>query len=116
MLERRTKLKLQDKDVYINIVGGLKVSDPAADLAIVMAVASAAKGMQLKEDAAVFGELGLSGEIRRVSWQEKRLKEIEKLGFKSAIGPRMPKGVKKPAWYKEVSNIRDALNHFLTKG
>lgn len=116
MLERRTKLKLQDKDVYINIVGGLKISDPAADLAIVMAVASAAKGMQLKEDAAVFGELGLSGEIRRVSWQEKRLKEIEKLGFKSAIGPKLQKGMKKPSWYKEATNIRDALNHFLTKG
>ncbi len=116
MLERRTKLKLQDKDVFVNIVGGLKISDTAADLAIVMAVASAAKGMQLKEDAAVFGELGLSGEVRRVPWQDKRLKEIEKLGFRSAIGPKLQKGTKKPGWYNEVTNIRDALNHFLTKG
>ncbi len=56
MLERRTKLQLADKDVYINIVGGIKVTEPAADLAICLAIGSADKGMQLKDDAVVFGE------------------------------------------------------------
>jgi DNA repair protein RadA/Sms len=75
MLERRTKLKLADKDIYINIVGGMSVSEPAADLAITMAIASASKGMQLKKNAVVFGELGLSGEVRRVTQIEKRIAE-----------------------------------------
>lgn len=66
MLERRTKLKLTDKDIYVNIVGGIRLTEPAADLAVCMAIASAAKGMQLKKNAVVFGEVGLSGEVRHV--------------------------------------------------
>ena len=114
MLERRTKLKLADKDIYINIVGGIKITEPAADLAVIMAIASAAKGMELKSDAVVFGEVGLSGEIRHVTWAEKRLNEIEKLGFKAAIGPKMKQNQKMPRWYYEASDIRSALNSFLT--
>jgi DNA repair protein RadA/Sms len=115
MLERRTKLKLADKDIYINIVGGMKITEPAADLAICMAIASAAKGMQLKEDAVVFGEVGLSGEVRHVPWLEKRLAEAEKMGFKTAIGPR-PTGTKKTySGLKAVPDIRTALNSFLEK-
>ena len=67
MLEKRTKLTLADKDIYINVVGGINVNEPAADLAICMAIASASKGMQLKKNAAVFGEVGLSGEVRHVT-------------------------------------------------
>ena len=63
MLERRTKLKLADRDIYVNIVGGIRLTEPAADLAVCMAIASAAKGLQLKKNAVVFGELGLSGEV-----------------------------------------------------
>ncbi|MBI3494765.1 DNA repair protein RadA, partial [Candidatus Saccharibacteria bacterium] len=66
MLERRTKLNLADQDIYINIVGGIRLTEPAADLAVVMAIASAAKGLQLSKNVVVFGELGLSGEIRHV--------------------------------------------------
>ena len=73
VLERRTKLQLSDKDIYINIVGGIRLNDPAADLAICMAIGSAAKGMKLKTDAVVFGEVGLSGEVRHVSAIDKRL-------------------------------------------
>lgn len=114
MLERRTKLSLNDKDIYINIVGGMKISEPAADLAVCMAIASAAKGMQLKKDAVVFGEVGLSGEIRHVPWIEKRLTEAKKLGFKAAIGPKMRIG-KKPVGLYEATHIRSALNEFLSK-
>ena len=65
VLSTRTKLNLADKDIYVNIVGGLKLSDPGADLAVCMAIASAAKGRSLKEDAAVFGELGLAEKFEK---------------------------------------------------
>jgi len=111
MLERRTKLQLADKDIYINIVGGLKITEPAADLAVCMAIASAAKGMQLKKDAVVFGEVGLSGEVRRVPFIEKRIAETKKMGFKIAIGPRYE--ASKSNSYSAVADVRSALNQFL---
>ncbi len=115
MLERRTKLKLSDKDIYINIVGGLRLSDPAADLAVCMAVASAAKGMQLKDDAVVFGEVGLSGEVRRVPFADKRVAEAAKLGFSGAIVPAKSADKKHAAFVHEVRTVREALNSFLSK-
>ncbi len=114
MLEKRTKLNLADQDIYINIVGGIKLTEPAADLAVVMAIASAAKGLQLKANAVVFGELGLSGEIRHVPFVEKRLSEAKKLGFDAAIGPVIKTG-KKPPGYTGVRDVRTALNTFLEK-
>ena len=79
MLERRTKLNLSEYDIYINVVGGIRLNEPAADLAVALAIASATKGMQLKRNAVVFGELGLSGEVRHVPFVELRLKEALKL-------------------------------------
>jgi DNA repair protein RadA/Sms len=114
MLERRTKLKLADRDIYVNIVGGIRLSEPAADLAVCMAIASAAKAMQLKRHAVVFGEVGLSGEVRHVPFMEKRLAEAKKLGFEAAIGPVVRSG-KKPALLNEVKDVRSALNNFLEK-
>ena len=114
MLERRTKLNLGDKDIYINIVGGLRLTEPAADLAICMAIASADSGRQLKSNAAVFGEVGLSGEVRHVPQAEKRIAEARKLGFEAAIGPAVRSG-KKPAHLIGVSDVRSALNQFLEK-
>jgi DNA repair protein RadA/Sms len=78
-----------------------------------MAIASAAKGMQLKQNAVVFGEVGLSGEVRHVPLLEKRLAEAKKLGFDVSIGPVM-KG-KKHSSYVGVKDIRTALNTFLEK-
>jgi DNA repair protein RadA/Sms len=114
MLEKRTKLKLADRDIYINIVGGIKLTEPAADLAVCMAIASAAKGMQMKKNAVVFGEVGLSGEVRHVPYLEKRLAEAKKLGFEAAIGPKV-RGGKTPTYLLSVGNIREALNTFLEK-
>lgn len=114
VLERRTKLRLADRDIYVNIVGGIRLTEPAADLAVCMAIASAAKGMQLKQNAAVFGEVGLSGEIRHVPFMDKRLAEAKKLGFAGAIGPVVRAG-KKPAGLLGVGDIRSALNTFLEK-
>jgi DNA repair protein RadA/Sms len=114
MLERRTKLQLADQDIYINIVGGIKLTEPAADLAVCMAIGSAAKGLQLKGNAVVFGEVGLSGEVRHVPFAEKRLAEAEKLGFDIAIGPKT-KTSKKSSIMQPVANVRAALNTYLDK-
>jgi DNA repair protein RadA/Sms len=114
MLERRTKLNLAEQDIYINIVGGMRITEPAADLAICLAIGSAAKGMQLKSNAVVFGEVGLSGEVRHVPYVEKRVAEAKKLGFEAAIGPVLKSG-KKPAILTSVPDVRSALNTFLEK-
>jgi DNA repair protein RadA/Sms len=111
MLERRTKLNLSDKDIYINIVGGMKITEPGADLAVCMAIASAAKGMQLKKNAVVFGEVGLSGEVRHVLFADKRVAEASKMGFEAIIGPAS-KGVKSKL-LQPVKDVRSALNHYL---
>jgi len=113
MLEKRTKLKLGEQDIFINIVGGIRITEPAADLAICMAIASAAKGLQLKQHAVVFGEVGLSGEVRHVPLIEKRVAEAQKLGFDTTIGPRM-KG-QKGSQHIGVKTVREALNSFLEK-
>lgn len=111
MLERRTKLNLAEQDIYINIVGGIRLTEPAADLAICMAIASASKGMQLKKNLVVFGEVGLSGEVRHVPHADKRLKEAKKLGFQGALGPAS----QKVTGLYGVKDIRSALNQFLEK-
>ena len=114
MLERRTKLSLSEHDIYVNVVGGIKISEPASDLAVCMAIASAARGLKLKKDAVVFGEVGLSGEVRHVPFVDKRVSEAKKLGFKIAIGPAL-KDSKKIAGLYGVNNVRLALNQFLAK-
>ena len=114
MLEKRTKLKLSDKDIYINIVGGMQIKEPAADLAICLSIGSAAKGLQLKKNAVVFGEVGLSGEIRHVPQADKRLSEARKLGFSGGIGPADASGKKIASLYG-VRDVRSALNQFLEK-
>lgn len=113
MLERRTKLNLSDKDIYINIVGGIRVTEPAADLAICMAIGSASKGLQLKQNAAVFGEVGLSGEIRQVPYIEKRVREADKMGLDVAIGPKPRDSKQKHGNLYPVRDICTALNTFL---
>lgn len=110
VLERRTKLNLSDKDIYINVVGGLKLSDPAADLAICMAIASASAGRRLDDGIVVFGEVGLGGEVRSVQSPERRVAEASKLGFTAAIAPR---AAKKDSFIKGVGDLRQALIDYL---
>ena len=112
VLERRTKLKLSDKDIYINVVGGLRLDDPAADLAVAMAIASNATGRKIAQDVVVFGEVGLGGEIRSVRSISQRVKEAEKLGFMSAIGPR---GDQINNYIEEVKDLRQVLIKYLGK-
>lgn len=114
MLEKRTKLNLAEHDIFINVVGGIRLSEPAADLAVCMAIGSAAKGLKLKTDAVVFGEVGLSGEVRHVPFIDKRVAEAKKMGFKAAIGPKM-NDKKTDEFLHSVTDVRSALNQFLQK-
>jgi DNA repair protein RadA/Sms len=88
VLEARCGLSLGARDVYLNVAGGLRISEPAADLAAAAALASSALDVALPQDCVVFGEISLSGEIRAVSRTEARVREAAKLGFRQALGPR----------------------------
>ncbi|MDD3102471.1 MAG: DNA repair protein RadA, partial [Patescibacteria group bacterium] len=85
VLTKRCGLKLENQDIHINIVGGLEISEPAADLAVAMAIASAFYNKPIDAKTLFFGEVGLAGELRNVSWPEKRIKEAEKLGFEKIV-------------------------------
>lgn len=111
VLEKRTKLNLSDKDIYVNVVGGLKLADRAADLAVAMAIASAAAGRKLYDGLVVFGEVGLGGEIRSAQGADKRLNEAKKLGFTQAIAPAT--SGKKNSFVKGVKDLRQALIGYL---
>lgn len=87
VLEKRANLPFYDQDVYVNVVGGIRISEPAADLAVLSAVLSSYLGKTFPSLAVVFGEIGLAGEVRTVSRSENRLKEGLKLGFTSAVLP-----------------------------
>lgn len=88
VLTRRVHVPLHDKDVFVNVIGGLQISEPAADLGVALAIASSVKDRAVHADMAFFGEVGLSGELRAVSQLEPRLKEAAKLGFKRCVVPR----------------------------
>lgn len=89
VLEKRAGLPLPNYDAYVNIAGGIRMNEPAADLGIVMAIASSYKNRPVPEDAIVFGEVGLSGEVRAVTMPEQRVAEARKLGFKTCIIPEV---------------------------
>jgi len=110
VLERRTKLTLSDKDIYINVVGGLKLADPAADLAVAMAIASAAAERTLDDKLVVFGEVGLGGEIRSVAQSTKRVAEARKLGFTKALAPATKSD---STFIQPIKNLRQALIDYL---
>lgn len=109
VLEKRAKFRLGQKDVFLNIAGGLKVTDPALDLAVVAAVMSSNLDIALPVRTAFIGEVGLSGEVRRVTRLERRIAEISKLGFDKVFIPESNlKGVATPEGLEiiEVSSVR----------
>jgi DNA repair protein RadA/Sms len=89
VLEARCGLSMGQNDVYLNVAGGLRISEPAADLAVAAALVSSLNGSVVPADTVVFGEIGLSGEVRPVSREDARLKEAGKLGFKRAVVPEV---------------------------
>ncbi len=112
VLTRRVGIRLADADVFLNVVGGLRISEPAADLAIAAAIASSVKDAPVKAEAVLIGEIGLSGELRWVSQMPARLNEAVKLGFKTAIIPkRIRHGEKLPDGIQilEARSLREAL-------
>lgn len=111
VLERRTKLKLDDKDIFVNVVGGMKLQDSAADLAICMAIASATAGRKLSEDYVVFGEVGLGGEIRSAFRPDQRIAEAKKLGFSHALAPASVKD----AFVEPAKDLRTTLIKYVNK-
>ena len=112
VLEKRGGLRFSQADVYLNVIGGLRLEEPAADLAVAMAVASAAKDKPVPDTLAAIGEIGLSGEIRAVNHLLQRLREIRRLGFTQCIIPRSGSNdVKAPEGLEvlRVKNIREAI-------
>ena len=97
VLEKRIGYRLANYDAYVNIAGGIKINEPAVDLGIVMAIVSSYKNRPLDERTIVFGEVGLSGEVRAVSMPEQRVQEAKKLGFETCIMPAVS--------YDSVKNI-----------
>lgn len=114
VLEARCGYNFSGQDVYLNIAGGLKISEPAADLAVAMAVISSLTNKPLPSDMVMFGEIGLSGEIRAVPQPTLRLKEAAKLGFANAIVPASFKKEKKLSdmTYYEIGNVHRLINWF----
>ena len=112
VLEKRTGLPLGNQDVYLNIVGGIKINEPALDLGIILAVSSSFKNIPIPNDVIAIGEVGLTGEIRSVNMIEKRIKEAEKLGFKKCIIPESNKKLLKDTYKLDiigVQNISEAM-------
>ncbi len=119
VLEKRAGLHLGGMDIFINVVGGLKIIEPAVDLGIIATVASSAKEKAIDPRAFVFGEVGLSGEIRAVAQSELRLKEASKIGFEKAIIPfGNAEKIKKDQGLKiiGVRNIEEFLEAILELG
>ena len=115
VLEKRAGLNLGSQDVYLNIVGGIRVNEPALDLGIILAVASSFKNVSIPDNVAVIGEVGLTGEVRGVNMIEKRVKEVEKLGYKKVIIPESNKKHLKENYKLDiigVKNVKEALNNF----
>lgn len=119
VLTRRVGLRLGEQDVFVNVVGGLTVSEPAADLAVAAAIASSSRNAPLRADTVLIGEIGLSGELRMVGQMPARLREAAKLGFKTAIVPkRLRKGEPWPDGLQiiEVRSLQQALDNALVSG
>ncbi len=118
VLTRRAGVRLAEQDVFVNVVSGLKIDEPAADLAIAAAIASSMRDMPVRADAVLIGELGLAGELRMPSQMPLRLREAAKLGFKVAIVPKRLR--KSEPWTKdieviEVRGIHQALDAAMGK-
>ena len=112
VLEKRAGMMLGGQDVYLNLVGGIRVNEPSIDLGIIMAVASSFKNIAIPKDMVVIGEVGLTGEVRRINLIDKRLKEAEKLGFKTCVIPESNKKDLKEKYKLDiigVGNINEAM-------
>ena len=109
VLEKRAGLPLGNQDVYLNIVGGIRINEPALDLGIALAVSSSFKNLSIPNDTIAIGEVGLTGEVRSVNLIEKRIKEAEKLGFKKCIIPESNKKLLKDTYKLDIIGVKNIL-------
>lgn len=118
VLEKRIGLNLSKQDVYVNVIGGIDIDEPAADLGVALAVTTCARDVVVNPETVIVGEIGLSGEIRAVNNMEKRVKEAEKLGFKKIIVPKA-NNLKKEDFKNieiiPVSRVIDAITACVSK-
>lgn len=113
VLEKKAGITLGNQDVYLNVVGGLRVNEPAIDLGTMMVVVSSFKNIPIPKDMVILGEVGLTGEVRRINLIEKRLKEAEKLGFKTCVIPESNKKDLKDKYKLDIiaiRNVKQAMN------
>ena len=118
VISRRVGLRLDEQDVFVNVVGGLRVSEPAADLAIAATIASSIRDVPVRAETVLIGELGLSGELRTVGQMPARLREAANLGFKTAVVPRRLR--RSEPWPMDIQviesrSLRQALDQVLLK-
>jgi len=116
VLTRRLGLHLGEQDIFVNVIGGITIDEPAADLAMAVAIASSLRGQAVRADTVLIGEVGLSGELRMVGQMPARLREAAKLGFRSAIVPRRLRRLE--PWPDDIQivearSLRQALDHAL---
>ena len=117
VLGKRVGIRLHDQDVFVNVVGGMTIDEPAADLAAAVAIASAHRGAPVPQDMAIVGEVGLSGEIRSVAQISQRLNEAARLGFRSVIIPKTARALEHPPAGLQLLPVRslgEALDVALT--
>ncbi len=110
VLEKIGGVNLGNQDVYMNIVGGIKINEPALDLGVILSAASSFKNISIPKDIAVIGEVGLTGEIRSVNMIEKRLKEVEKMGLKKCIIPDSNKKLLKEKFKLDIIGCKDIID------
>ena len=113
VLDTRCNLSLSSCDVYLNVAGGLRIYEPAADLAVATALISSYCNVAARFDSAVFGEISLSGEVRTVAQSDKRLKEATKLGLTHAIVPAGTNAVARTMSLQQVEMLNDLVDSFL---
>ena len=107
VIEKKAGIPLGSQDVYLNVVSGIKLVEPAADLGTVLAVASSFRNISIPRDVVIIGEIGLTGEVRPVNFIEKRIKEAEKLGFKKCIIPESNKKLLKDNYKIDIIGVRN---------
>lgn len=111
VLEKKMRLPLGNQDIFLNVVGGLKIDEPAIDLGIIVALVSSMQNRPILDDVIILGEVGLTGEVRTISFLEKRLIEAEKMGFRTAIVPKgnLKREQQYPLEVRGVRSVSEAL-------
>lgn len=107
VLEKRANMQIGGQDIYVNIVSGIKLNEPSIDLGIICSCASSFKNIPIPKDTVIMGEVGLTGEVRRINMIEKRLKESEKLGFKRCIIPKNNKKYLEEKYNMDIIGVKD---------